>query len=914
VLLAGEAGVGKTALARHALARTGLAVLESAAVPGGPAFGPVVEVLRAHLRAGGALVEGPLRPHLALLLPELGPAVGGDRATLHEAVRRSLSDIAQRAPTAVFLDDLQWADAATLELLPALTCLFDGGRLLIVGAYRTDELPRARRMRGALRRTERLVHVGVDPLDVAGTAALLTAILGPVAPALQRTVHDRTDGIPLFVDELAGALSVRGVLRPGPSGLELADGTDVPLPEGVRDAVLLRAAGLSAGAQAASVIGVTFDPDEAATIAGLVEWPDEPARHGIVTDVGPATVFRHALVRDAFYEEIPSTCRAALHRAVAQRLAEAGAAPLTVAAHWEHGHRPDLARRALLAAAQGCSAVHAYRDAARAARHALDLWPGDGAPDRDEPGRVRALELLAQCQERAGELADAATTWREAADAHRGVGAESELGAAHHRLAAALELQGRWPEALASREQAAVAFTAAGSPAEAAAERIAAAAHLRSAGSFRAAVSLLEIAGRQAEAAGRVDLQARVLGHFGNARARMGDPAGIELVRTGLALALEHGLTGPAAEVYQRLADALEHGGDYPGARQTYDEAVTFCSTNALEPTVQLCLACLTAVLRQTGDWDRAVQLCRQVLDSPDAELHARTVATGMLGSILGLRGRSRRARPLLLESVTLARRNELAAMELLAAWGLAIVDRDDGATAAAATHCTTVLERWRETEDRHYAITPLRWATTFHAESGAAGPARACAAALARIATDSHQDEALSALLHALGETALLDGAPEQAVEQFGRAVGLLQFVDVPFDRAESQRRLAAALIASDRREEAVEHLVAAYRTARRLQARPLQDRLAAELAALGERADRWSGAGTQSSLTRREVEVVRLVATGRTNREIAHELFLSTRTVEMHVSRILGKLDRPTRAGAAQRARELGLLAVPG
>jgi hypothetical protein len=97
----------------------------------------------------------------------------------------------------------------------------------------------------------------------------------------------------------------------------------------------------------------------------------------------------------------------------------------------------------------------------------------------------------------------------------------------------------------------------------------------------------------------------------------------------GLAMALEHGLTGPAAEIYQRLADAFEHGGDYPAAKDTYDEAFGFCATNAIEPTAQLCLACLTAVLRQSGDWDRAVTLCRQVIASSEATFHARVVATG---------------------------------------------------------------------------------------------------------------------------------------------------------------------------------------------------------------------------------------------------------------------------------------------
>jgi hypothetical protein len=195
------------------------------------------------------------------------------------------------------------------------------------------------------------------------------------------------------------------------------------------------------------------------------------------------------------------------------------------------------------------------------------------------------------------------------------------------------------------------------------------------------------------------------------------------------------------------------------------------------------------------------------VVASSEATLHARAVATGMLGSVLGHRGQTRRARPLLLESLTLARRIELATMELHATWGLAIVDQTEGATESAAGHCWSMVERWRRTEDRHYAIAPLRWATTFFAESGDAPGTRTCAAALAQVAADAGQDEAMSALSHALGETALLDGSAEQAAGQFARALVLLQGLDVPFGRAETERRAAAALAGAGRREEAVEH-----------------------------------------------------------------------------------------------------------
>jgi DNA-binding CsgD family transcriptional regulator len=253
--------------------------------------------------------------------------------------------------------------------------------------------------------------------------------------------------------------------------------------------------------------------------------------------------------------------------------------------------------------------------------------------------------------------------------------------------------------------------------------------------------------------------------------------------------------------------------------------------------------------------------------------------------------------------------------MELVSTWGLAIIDEAEENLESAAGQCWSILERWKQTEDRHYVVSPLRWATTFFAEAGDSGGARACAAALAEIVTDSGQDESMSALSHALGETALLDGSPEQAVGHFARALVLLEGIDVPFDRVESQRRAAAALAVLGRREEAVEQLIAAHRTARRLGARPTVERMTKSLSALGEQAERRLGPrafgkATNGILTRREIEVVRLVATGHTSREIARELFLSPRTVESHVASILLKLDCRSRADAARRASELGLL----
>jgi len=174
---------------------------------------------------------------------------------------------------------------------------------------------------------------------------------------------------------------------------------------------------------------------------------------------------------------------------------------------------------------------------------------------------------------------------------------------------------------------------------------------------------------------------------------------------------------------------------------------------------------------------------------------------------------------------------------------------------------------------------------------------------------------EAVAGLGQALGELALTDGDAAGAAQQFTHALDLLGDLSLPYERAETQLRAASALAAAGERGLAIDHLTSTYRAARRLGARPLARSAAEELARLGEKVERRLGrraAGQleHAGLSRREVEVLRLVSVGRTNREIAQGLYLSPRTVDMHVRNILTKLDCRSRTEATRRAVELGLL----
>jgi len=895
VLLAGEAGVGKTRLAAEladgssALVLTGRAG-RTAAAP----YAPIVAALRSHLRAHpDAFADyGPLRSHLALLLPELGdPAPTSDKATVFEAVRTALAHLCRERHVLLVLDDLHWSDDATLELLGALAEQLGELPLLVLAAYRSDGLPRdhaLRLLRQELRRAGRFDELTLAPLALAETAELLAQALGSEpAPSIARAIHERARGVPFFIEELANG----------------SDGHDVP--ETIRDAVLLRASELSASAllaaHAAAVAGEAFDLEVVGSVAGAAGLV-ELAECGLIAEDGlGGAAFRHALTRDALYSDVPWLERRILHRRLAEALEARGGPGMEVATHWLGARNEPRAREALLRAAEEFRAVHAHCDAAHAWRQALELWPQGDEPER----RAAALETYANSAELAGEAVEAIAAWRDLADVRTG----AELAAAQRRLAGVYDLTGDRSAATTARQAAAEAYAAAGRLAEAATERLAIGDYLRNSAQHTAAIELATAAGREATAADRSDLRARALGLEGLSRALGGDyERGLETVQSGLALALEHGLTPIAAELYQRLSMVLYDSADYRRAQETLDTALDMCRDDHLPVTELACVTCMIYVLRERGEWARAEEMADELI----AQGRGVWVCEGIVGVIHAMQGRLGSARRLLSSSTAAASQLDHFHMTLDGMAGLARVADAQGAPDEAAALGRSMLAHWQGGEDHHVGVACLRWAAGFFARRSDRDQAHACAEALAGTVAAAGHPDALAALAYAIGEIALADGDTATATEQLARAVELHRELEIPFERAEIALRAGIAHAAAGDREAALELLGGAYRTARKLGARPLATDAAREMRALGGSLSRRASADADGSgLSRREVEVVRLVGAGRTNREIAAELFLSPRTVDMHVRNVLRKLDARSRVDAARRAGELGLLA---
>ena len=923
VLIAGEAGVGKTRFVEDVLGEAGTFVRGDAPEQAPPPYGPIAAALRAAARVDpGALDDcGPSAPFLGVLLPERGAPPPGDRATVFEAIRCAFRAIARRGPAIVFLDDLHWADATTCELLPSLAAAMSEEPLLLVGAYRSDEITRGhplRRMRAELRRAGRLDELALEPLDREETAALSARALGGAPSAtLARTLYDRTQGVPFFIEELCAALVTGRRVTATPGGLELAGGDELPVPDTLRDAVLARADALSAEArsvlEAACVAGLRFELARRRRAgrrgrdrrsggerhprrggAGCRRLPPQPHPRGVLP--------RHPLG--------PAPCPASPARGAAdgaRRSARAARGALGGGARARSGTpglprrrarvpgRPRLSRRARLVPA-GSGAVAARRrarpaGAARAARpvrraqrraddRGLVLGGGRrGAAGRGRPPTPWRTWSGGSPWSTSCRRCPSAPSGRESARPRRSAGpattparppSSSRAWPSSRRWAGSRPRSRWWRGRLRTRSRRSGAIS------------------WRAGWASRAACAPSSATSTRASA-------------WHATASRSPSPTTSRRRRPSCTSGSRRCSRTPRTSAARSRSTARPTSSASPTARPPPGRSASCAS-----PTC----------VWQTGRWDEAEKLERRIIADPQSPPGVLAAARAALGIFSAARGRIKGTRRLLVEGLSYAQRHQRLRFELNTLTGLAWLEELEHDRAAAADRYREIVTRCAQTEDLHYAPMALRSAVTFFGLQGEMADARSCAAALADMAAATTNRETLAALAHALGEIALLERGPDDAVVEFSRALDLLRELDLPYQRAHTQLRAASAFAAAGSRDAAVERLTDAYRSARKLGAQPLAAIAAAELERLGERAEerlgrRAAGELERGGLSRRELQVLRLVSVGRTNREIARELYLSQRTVDMHVRNILAKLDCRSRLEAVKRGGELGLVA---
>ncbi|MFJ3308112.1 AAA family ATPase [Streptomyces sp. NPDC086549] len=965
LVVGGEAGVGKTRLVEEfatAACRRGAVVALGGCVEigaDGLPFAPFSTALRALRRAlPGELAAAAAgqEEELARLLPELDEAAPTrttgrhdeeGMARLFELTARLLERVAADRTVVVALEDLHWADASTRHLLSYLLRTLRTGRLVVLATYRSDDIHRRHPLRPLLAELDRLRTVRRVELARFNRAEVGCQIAGIRAtepdPAWVDEIFERSDGNAFFVEELAVATH---------------EGCCTGLTDSLRDLLLVRVEALPETTQRVARIvaegGSTVEYRLLAAVARLAEDDlIEALRAAVNANIltaapgGDGYRFRHSLVREAVADDLLPGERSRLNRRYAEALeadptlVPADERQMRQASYWYHAHDPAKALPAVLDASVVARRRHAYSEQLRLLERAMELW--DNAPEEvraalrpadytDCPAcgcdpattPLRYLDLMAEAAvagRLCGERERALKITKRALRLLEDEGDPLRAAWFWTQCSSLVQAQGRGDgrQELATAEELLRGLP----PSEVHAEVLGSVANWSML--HEPGPEALAAAERAVEYARMVDAREIEL----NARVTRGSlmvdsgavEAGLAELYRAKERSLQEGFPYVAGRAYVNLPSKLQAVGRSREAAPILEEGTRFTQKFGLLGSEAWVWANFCESLYSLGRWEEAARAAANAARRGPSAKPLGTAAMCLAHLALGRGDLAEAARQLAAARRYFGTHDPMPQQWLPLARTAVGVAAAEGHLLDARAELERALDCGIPPGTHHCAWPLLLAAATAEADARvlpAAQAGRAEALERIREAARTLTTGAPVWLAHDEWVRAELRRAEgTDTPDTWSEVVTAFEALERPYDLARVRHRLAQALLSEggdDERDRAAELLRLARAVAGHLGARPLADsaallaqraRLPLTCAARQAPADPVEALG----LTSRERDVLRLVSVGRTNRQIAEELFISPKTASVHVSNILGKLGVSGRGEAAAVAHRLGL-----
>ncbi|MFI5814131.1 AAA family ATPase [Streptomyces sp. NPDC051643] len=931
-------------------------------------FSTALRALRRLLPDELAAAAAGQEDELARLLPELGETDRGRRpdeegmARLFELTARLLERLAADRTVVVALEDLHWADASTRHLLAYLFRTLRSGRLVVVATYRADDIHRRHPLRPLLAELDRLRTVRRIELGRFTRAEVGRQIAGILAhepdPGQVDDIFERSDGNAFFVEELAVAAH---------------QGCPTGLTDSLRDLLLVRVEALPESAQRIARIvaegGSTVEYRLLAAVARLAEDDlIEALRAAVGANIllaspgGDGYRFRHSLVREAVSDDLLPGERSRYSRRYAEALeadptlVPADERATRLASYWYHAHDAAKALPAVLDASVDARCRHAHSEQLRLLERAMELWEvapeavraalrpidyvevfppcgqdpaAQGHPASPEvPAPLRYLDLMAEAAvagRLAGERERALKITKRAL--HVLEDESDPLRAAwfwvqRSRLITAQARGDGWHELATARD-----LVRGLPPSEVHAEVLSLVAawcmlHEPGPGALFAAERAVEYA--RMVGARDIELNARLT--LGGLMVDAGDiEAGITEMYEVKEQIPPHGASLVAGRLHINLPSHLESVGRSREAVPILRQGTELARRNGLLDTEAWVWGNLAESLSSLGRWDEAVEAARNALGVGASGKPSGSGAMRLADLALDRGDLAEAARRLDAAHAHFGTHDPMPQHALPLVRSTIRVAAGEGRLLDARTALEQALDAGFPPGTQRYGWPLLLAAATAEADARGLPAAEAGRDKAVRSLREAARTLATGVpLWHAYERWVRAELRRAEGVSdphEWAEVVSAFECLERPYDLARVRHHLADSLLTAgadeDERARATELLRLAGAAADHLGARPLADAVAllAQRArlALGRAPgpyDPTPGDPAQAlGLTSRERDVLRLVAAGRTNRQIAEELFISPKTASVHVSNILAKLDVSGRGEAAALAHRLRL-----
>jgi DNA-binding CsgD family transcriptional regulator/tetratricopeptide (TPR) repeat protein len=890
LLVAGEAGIGKTRLLGEiAAAISGAKQLTAAVFPRDieAVGGLILDLALALGRANDAGTASALRDRLTA-----GPDASGDRSRsrriLVSDLAGTVTTLLSETPTLLRIEDLHWADELSLDVLERVATTLAQTSSMILGTYRSDELyPRTplRRLRSRLLEQRLAEEVRLPRLDAAQTDALIRSLTGGTQSSdTINSVLDRSDGIPLYVEEL------------------LSDRTSV-VPATIADAVIVQRDSLAATTipvlEAAAVIGRSFAIDLLEAVAGGARDETDIAlgeladRNLVLAGADGATLdFRHALIRDAIYENISPLRKRDLHARVADVAVEFGFGDSFVSDQYERARRPADAYRYAILAARGARQLSSHREAVELFRRAQRTAPGELPQSERAALYAELAEVLAATDDNEA----AATQLESAINLYRTLGDEVAAAILVPRLAAVRHLLGVSYDSRATLLDDELHRIDGLTPPAPVPVRAALLAALAAAYMLDRCLDDATEAGTAAAAladeGGALDERIDIDLTLGSVLVFAGPGSdGWPMLESAIAKARELQFEAQAARGYRMIGSSASVLVEYERAERWIGEGLDYTSITERWNDFHYLDAHLAHVRWARGEWDDAKAIASRALDVGRGGVTTRNTALIVLGYLALGRGDFGTARIQLGEAREIGERMHELQRLVPALWGLAETELLAGDPASAAGLAEVAYSNSEPIGDAAYIFPFLTTGVRAYLALHDAQRARDWFDRCAYLLRYRGIPGTLPAIAHAEGLLLLAEG-------QTGAARALLE-------------EAHAGWVVSDRYWDAARSAIdlahCAARSRRPRDAAGLVDETRQRATAIGATAILSlahavaDGGVSAGPLSARELDVARLVAAGSTNREIAERLVISPKTASSHIEHILAKLGVARRSEIA-------------
>ena len=947
VFIAGDAGIGKTRLlcefVRNIRTRAEVDLLEGNCYDEDPVpYGPFIDLMRSVLHRDGiaAVAEraGPWVADLARLLPELASFVITENAEndtqmqkrrLFEAIYQIIKPQDTECRV-LLLEDLHWSDQTSQELILYLSRTMTRERVLLLGTYRTDELHRRHPLTHLIAqltrdRFYREVHLAtLSPVET--TQLIETTLNRRIPHAFISAIYARTEGNPFFIEEMVRALIEQKKLDQVIETLgHHYTNEPLELPLSIKDSVVQRIIDLnpvtSEILQYAAVIGRQFDFDLLLQLLNIEEDQLVQAltqlieRQLIVEDNGnhhDRYRFRHELTREAIYSDLLGRERRIKHREVLQTLETmhpADQEKVLDQLAYHSLHARELTKAAHYAQLAGDRAAHmyAFREAVSQYEMALET-----AECEDTLERAILYDKLGKAAHALSDTNRAMRAWREAHDLY--MECDYRITAAHiwQQLGRVSWIRGDKKAAFAYTKEALVQLEQEPPSIELAMAYSATSALYMLTYQQQESIEWGEKALQLADELGDPSVKPHALNNIGCSLIELGkDKEGIDYLCESLALSKELGIWSDTVRAYHNLGVHLTELGHFNRALEVVQEGIDFAQKLGLESSISTMPIKMGQIKTILGHWDEALRWYDYVERTLGWESKKIAFYSAVEKSrLLLMQGRVDETEQLLAPFIKPDSPWNGSSYVLLVLAQIALIRDNIDEAISQMTRCIEALNRQYKMPD---IVHFLSVGVDIYLQAGDADQAPTLFNLIEPHLNQSTDNVFAHTHLEQIqGGLAAKQKHYVEAAQHFRQALTQWQAMELPYEEAHTRQRLAESLFQMDDPDatiEAQQELTTARAIFERLGA-PL-DLMANE--AIAQRfATRRRGSTTRgrtNGLTRRERQVIALIAQGLSNREIAEKLVISEKTAEVHVSNILGKLHFTSRAQAAAYAVEQGL-----